>query len=223
MSNKNNVVVATKWENEDKSIESPVKNTGQDHLKFINTSYFNEEARRFLEWGYYTDAPLGTLEYQDYWKEQKRRCLEGYTVGGVRIPGRYYFFLNFGQIYARRLNFNTGKEEGRKRITFPRFLDHQYYLANELEKCMKEGPYLYDEDLEKQGMIIAKARRKGITYFVSNALLSYNYNFLPASKNFIGAYEKGHYETTLNGTHLSVNHINKNTYWKKRRQKVDRR
>lgn len=220
---KDNIVVATKWENEDKSVQNPVRNTGQDYLKFVNTSYFNEEARKFLEWGYYTNAPVGTIENKEYWREQKRRCLEGYTVGGVRIPGRYYFFLNFGQMHARGYDYQTGKEEGRKRITFPRFLDHQYYLSREIEKCMKEGLYENDDSIKRQGLIIAKARRKGITYDVGNSLLSYNYNFLPASKNFIGAYEKEHYRTTLDGVHLSLNHINKNTYWKKRRQAVDRR
>lgn len=218
-----NIVVASKWENIDSSVENPVRNTGQDYLKFINSSYFNEEARRFMEWGYYTSAPVGTIEYQQYWKEQRRRCLEGYSVGGVRIPGRYYFFLNFGQILAQRFDYTTGREDGRKRITFPRFLDHQYYLSHEVEKAFKEGPYKHNDDYEKQGMIIAKARRKGATYFFADSLVAYNYSFLAASQNFIGAHEKEHYNVTLGGVHACLDHLNKNTYWKKRRQKLNKR
>lgn len=219
MANKK-VVVAEKHEDQE---NSPVRNTGHDYLRFVNTNYFNEEARRFLRYGYYTDAPVGTPDYYQYWQEQKDRCLNGYTVGGVRIPGRYYFFLNFCVLYARPFNFETGEEGVRKRMTFPRFLDHQYYLAHEIEKVLKEGPYEFDDDYERTGMIIAKARRKGITYFNGGALITYNYNFFADSQNFIGAYEKGHYKVTLDSVHNNVNFLNKSTFWKKRRQNINQR
>ena len=38
----------------------------------------------------------GTLEYAHFWKEQRKRILNGYKpTGGIWIPGNYYFYLNF--------------------------------------------------------------------------------------------------------------------------------
>ena len=152
-----NIVVAKPWE----GITNPIRNTNQPYLKFINSGVFQEEGRHFLKYGYYTDAPYGTKDYNDYWDEQERRVLNGYTVGGVRVTGRHYFYLNFCLIKARPIDPHTGAEkqgENRKIITLPRFLDHNYYWFNEFEKCCAEGPWT---NHPKMGMIVAKSRRKG--------------------------------------------------------------
>jgi len=212
------IVVAEPW---DKLHENPVRNTKHDYLKFINSAVFSEEARHFLRYGYYTSAQYGTKDWTDYWDEQEERCLEGYSVGGVRITGRHYFFLNFSMLKARPIDPVTGLEKDSKKIiTFPRFLDHQYYLFHEIEECFAEGPYKGQSLI---GMIIAKARRKGISFVNSGGIISYNYNFIPASLTTIAAYEAVHYNTLLNGTHFVLNHLNKNTDWAKRRQRVNRR
>ena len=87
---------------------------------FINTREFCREAATFLKYGYYTNAPKGSYEYNDYWDEQYDRCKNGYSVGGVHIPGRYYDYLNFTQIKAR-VKTESGRE--RRVTTFPSFLD----------------------------------------------------------------------------------------------------
>lgn len=41
------------------------------------------------------------LEYYDrlsFWKEEKRRCIEGYWVGGKWMPGPLYYYINFHSI-----------------------------------------------------------------------------------------------------------------------------
>ncbi len=114
---------------------------------FINTDYFCEEAKRFVKYNTYCDAPEGTYEYQEYWDEQDRRCREGYTVGGIRITGEHYAYLNFGRI---KITEGEGKK-ARKYEGFPRFLDMDYYYYHELEKAK----------LNKEGIIVAKSRRKG--------------------------------------------------------------
>ena len=38
---------------------------------------------------------VGTPLYIEFWDEQIDRCQNGYLTGGMNIPGRYYFFLNF--------------------------------------------------------------------------------------------------------------------------------
>ena len=212
------LVVAEEWS---EGASSPVRNTSHKYLKFINSGVFSEEARHFLRYGYYTNAPYGSKDWVEYWDEQEKRCLEGYSVGGVRVTGRHYFFLNFTLIKARPVDPVTGMERDQKKIiTFPRFLDHQYYLFLELENCFAEGPHV---GKPLQGIVIAKARRKGITFVNSGGVINYNYNFVPASHTVIAAYEAVHYGTLLNGVHFGLNHINKNTDWAKRRQKINRR
>lgn len=212
-------LVAEPWA----GVPNPLKNTDQPYLKFINSGVFQEEGRNFLRNGYYTDAPYGSKDYNDYWDEQERRVLNGYTVGGVRVTGRHYFYLNFCLIKARPIDPNTGAEkqgENRKIITLPRFLDHNYYWFNEFEKNSAEGPY---SNYQKRGMIIAKSRRKGFTYQVTGGVYGYNYNFVPASMNVLAAYEKGHYKVTLDGIHFTINHVNRITDWGKKRDKLNKR
>lgn len=116
-------------------------------MKFVNTRYFSEEANTFTRTGSYCSAPEGTFAYREYWDEQERRCKEGYTVGGVHITGEHYAYLNFG-----RIKVTTGEgKTARKYESFPRFLDMDYYYYHELEKAKNE----------RQGMIVAKSRRKG--------------------------------------------------------------
>ena len=213
------IVVAQPWE----GMKNPIRNTDQPYLKFVNSGVFQEEGRHFLKKGYYTNAPIGSKDYNDYWDEQERRVLNGYSVGGVRVTGRHYFYLNFCMIKARPIDPHTGAEkqgENRKIITLPRFLDHNFYWFHEFEKCAAEGPYIGQK---KKGMIVAKSRRKGFTYQVTGGVYSYNFNFIPASMNILSAYEKGHYKVTLDGIHFSINHINRVTDWGKKQGKLHQR
>lgn len=212
------ISIAEPW---GKEVDNPVRNTKHQYLKFTNSAVFSEEARHFLRYGYYTNAPYGSKDWVDYWDEQEYRCLNGYSVGGTRVTGRHYSFLNFSMLKARPIDPITGLErDSKKIITFPRFLDHQYYLFHEIEECFAEGPYTGQALI---GMIIAKSRRKGISFVNSGGIIAYNYNFIEASLTTIAAYESAHYNTLLNGTHYVLNHLNKNTDWAKRRQKINRR
>lgn len=40
----------------------------------------------------------GSVKYLSWWREQKRRCIEGYWVSGKWMPGKLYFYINFGTI-----------------------------------------------------------------------------------------------------------------------------
>jgi hypothetical protein len=65
----------------------------------VNTQYFREAAIDFRNnGGVYTRAPVGSRDYREYWEEQDKRCMEGYKVGDMWIPGRMYDWLNFTPI-----------------------------------------------------------------------------------------------------------------------------
>lgn len=38
----------------------------------------------------------------EYWREQKRRCIEGYWVSGKYMPGPLYFYINFWHIKLKK-------------------------------------------------------------------------------------------------------------------------
>ena len=97
----------------------------------------------------------GSLNYISWWREQKRRCIEGYWAHGKWMPGKLYFYVNFGTIkrnvdgskvkaYARPLlrdlEWNTFKywEEARGFSGF--FNDTEY-------TCLDIVKELYDADI----------------------------------------------------------------------------
>ena len=104
--------------------------------KWLDSSVFRQEAIRFMEKGYYTEAPYGTPEWLDYWKEQLRRCIEGYEVEGQKITGHHYCYLNFAQI--ERVEYGEDDEDedealANKITSFPDFWDGDYNFFWSLE------------------------------------------------------------------------------------------
>jgi hypothetical protein len=172
-------------------------------VEFINTREFSREAQNFLKHGTYTNAPVGSYEYKSYWEEQHKRCMEGYSVGGVHIPGRYYDYLNFTQIKAR-VKTESGRE--RRITTFPSFLDIDYYYYVECEKAMDEGT----------GMIVGKARRKGFS-FKNAQMCKYDYSFHRDSTSVIGAYLDEYSGNTMRMAVQMLNFLDKHTAFGRRR------
>ena len=118
---------------------------------------FNDKGRTHLQ--------KGSRDYFNWWSEQYKRCIEGYTPpGGTRISGAYYFYLNFCIIDILDPKTN-------RKITgnpFYRDQDHEYF--HEVEQAEKGG----------YGLIVLKARRKGFS--MNNAgLLLHEWSFYPNS------------------------------------------
>ena len=171
-------------------------------LTFVNTAEFSRAAQHFSQFGCYTFAPEGTLAYKEFWDEEEKRCKEGYTVGGVTVTGEHYAYLNYARI---KVTVGEGKK-ARKYESFPRFLDMDYYYYWELQRA-KEN---------KEGMIIAKSRRKGFSY--KGAFnLTYEYNWFRDSFNIIAAFMGDYSQSTMNMALDMINFINKHTDWAKRK------
>lgn len=73
---------------------------------FDSTSeLFNEQARRFNKTRIYCSSPKGTAAFNAYWDAERRKCRKGVIfINGDKIwylPGYYYMFLNFLQIYNK--------------------------------------------------------------------------------------------------------------------------
>jgi hypothetical protein len=100
---------------------------------WINTSVFREAGQHFMKYGTYCSDPWGSPDWFHYWKEERRRCIEGYTVGGVKITGHHYFYLNYTQIKVLE---STGSKAAKKITKFPDFWDgdYNYFWSLEIAK-----------------------------------------------------------------------------------------
>ncbi len=100
---------------------------------WINTSVFREEGEFFKRNGYYCSDPWGSPSWYEYWKEQRRRCIEGYEVAGARITGDHYFYLNFCPI----MKVDDSSSKTSKKIKgFPDFWDgdYNYFWVREIAR-----------------------------------------------------------------------------------------
>lgn len=84
-----------------------------------------------------------TPECIEFWEEQFDYCVNGYETGGIWIPGRYYYYLNFSIID----NLLVGK-------TYPWFTDLDLEFFRTVEWIKQE---------KWMGIIAPKARRKGLS------------------------------------------------------------
>ena len=54
-----------------------------------------------------------SLKYLDWWRDQKKKCIEGFWSSGYWMPGNLYFYINFGTILVNKTEHATSKEPGR--------------------------------------------------------------------------------------------------------------
>lgn len=115
---------------------------------WINTSVFSEAANTFLKKGYYTPDPWGSPAWYEYWTEERRRCIEGYSVGGARITGEHYFYLNYLQI---KLTEDPTLAKSRKITSFPKFWDgdYNYFWVRQIAKEGVFQSFLSPEEFEE--------------------------------------------------------------------------
>ena len=104
-----------------------------------------------------------SVAYQEYWEQERDRCINGFKPKGMKkISGKYYFYLNYYRILG-----NDGEAGSRKTLISPwyRQMDHEYFDL--FETCKNEG----------KGMIVIKARDKGISY-MNSGMIAHEYTFL---------------------------------------------
>jgi hypothetical protein len=103
-------------------INSLFKEPGK--YEFDETSLlFNAEARKFNEHRIYCISAKGTMDFVEYWDDQKNKCRAGtlFINNGKQwyIPRDYYMWLNFLPIYNKEIN----------KYGFADVRDAQYHLS----------------------------------------------------------------------------------------------
>lgn len=109
----------------------------------------------------YADSKLnpkvkGTQAWREFWEEQLYYIHNGVQVGGLFIPGRFYYYMNFSVMG----NIERGN------IT-PDMVDLHLELAYLIEYVKAHG----------KNLICAKGRRKGISEFTHKAVIDYGWRF----------------------------------------------
>lgn len=102
---------------------------------FVNTQVFREAALDFKKYGRYQDGDYGSYECMDYWERETERVHNGYEVGGVKITGKHYLYLNYLPIlrtietedFAAK-TFKSKKKKVRRDSDFVDFWDEDYIL-----------------------------------------------------------------------------------------------
>ena len=201
---------------------------------WINSSVFSEEAAHFEKYGYYTPDPWGTPDWVDYWEQQLERCKNGYEVGGVRITGHHYFYLNFCPILRTKKGTDLKDTKGAtKVISFPDFWDYDYNYFHSLE-IARYG--ISPEELKKlnlevtplridggRHLMVGKARRRGYSY-KNGAICTNTYNTVRDSVVIIGAFLKEYLypKGTMAMASDYMNFVNEHTGWAKKREFIDK-
>jgi hypothetical protein len=168
--------------------------------KFTNTSEFQETANFFRKHNCYTIYPKGTYQYIEFWKEERRKCIEGMTnSSGIYIPGVYYYYLNYVQIQMQN-------KDKRKSKDFPRFVDLDYVYFHLVMYCKNN----------EKSLVSVKGRRQGWSY-KAGALASWEFNFYPNSSSVIGAYLSDYSQNTMNMVRDNCNFLNEHTEFGRQR------
>lgn len=100
---------------------------------WLNTEVFREEGRHFSRNGFYCPDPTGSPAWVEYWQEQRRRIMYGYTVSNASITGEHYFYLNFCPI--NRVE-DVNAKRSVKIFDFPDFWDgdYNYFWVREIAR-----------------------------------------------------------------------------------------
>lgn len=113
---------------------------------------------------------VNTPAWRDWWMEQFDYCKYGYRTGGVTIPGRYYYYLNFCYLSTTGRGYHH-----------PDYVDYDLEYAELVEEAKKIH----------WGIIGLKRRRAGFSEKWVNMIASYGLRFGSAAKYLPHGYSAG--------------------------------
>jgi hypothetical protein len=136
------------------------------HSKFVSNVHFIHDIERH--------NPL-SIKYKSYWREIKRRCMEGYWVEGKWMPGNLYFYINLCVIELNENEYSKTKIEARpflrdleweKAYVFMEARGFSGFALDDECSCFKDIPAILKLSEELRIPIVEdKLNEKGITVF----------------------------------------------------------
>jgi hypothetical protein len=176
--------------------------------KFVDTARLTPAGNYYDKHGVYCPHPKGTKRYYEYWDEEKKRALYGYTTpeGDITITGYHYFYLNYCRIQiVKDIITPAGENLSIRESNWPHFYDSDYRYFHTIDYCR----------LNDKHIVVIKARRKGYSYKAASMLVR-NYFLMKHSKNFVFAGMKEYLtgvDAILTKAWEMLNFIDDNTAW----------
>jgi len=87
----------------------------------VNIGEFSRAADYYLKNKCYTKAPRKSKDWYEFWREETRRCEDGFKVGDVAVTGEHYFFMNFTPMKVTPAGVDHNKKGVKKELQFPCF------------------------------------------------------------------------------------------------------
>lgn len=169
---------------------------GKNGLDF-KVEWFTQAKRNKQSTGKYCAYPFRSKPYDEFWKEEYRRCRDGLTVNGYTLTGDNYFFINYYQL--PNLSSATKAGAGRS-VDFPNFYVKQYEYFHYIELCK----------ILKRNAIGLKAR--GVGFSEIGASIAVNtYSCRPNSRSVVTANQLGYVEDFLSKCWLQLNYLDEHT------------
>ena len=160
----------------------------ETHGLDFNPNWFTETRETYKRTGKYCPYLKGSKRYNEFWKEQYRRCKYGMTVNGYTITGDNYFFLNFYQLPAIDANQASGSGTN---DDFPIFFASHYMFFHYLQMARV---------LHKHAALM-KARSIGFSE-INASLSARMYSVIRKSRVMITCFN----DTFLKGTFSKFDH-----------------
>jgi hypothetical protein len=155
----------------------------------INNEYFREVAVKGIP-----KMIPNSREYFEWWREQIKRCREGYSIGGKYCPGRLYWHLNFFPI-ERNINNSKRKQQG---LADPRDIEWEIFPI--IDKCKgftgldRNGKPLFDGPVK--GFLMVGPRDYGKSVIAASNI-AYEYTFFKDNEILISAYDTKYISPTM--------------------------
>jgi hypothetical protein len=199
---------------------------------FKNTPHYNTEewcasALAFKEFGRYTNYPPNdhpSSRYYKFWEEEARRSIYGHNIGRDRIPGYFYWYLNYSPIYiaVEQEKIAIPNEDEVARLYKQAQADREFKLPDFWDGDYQYYWYLDDAETAGEHGVVVKTRGRGYS-FKGGSMCNRNYYLIPGSKSFVFADDKAYLidDGLLSKCWEMMDHIEQHTPWGKRRQKHD--
>ncbi len=130
--------------------------------------------RTSLERGEFKNINPRSYEYDTIWKEQLDKCVNGTSVGGVKMSGRLYAYVNFGVIEL----ISDNPAIRRKVVGAPHLRDVEWLVFGYIEEAIKAS----------KNLMWISGRRGGKSY-IGSFLSIYEFIFDDIGKSIIGAFD----------------------------------
>jgi hypothetical protein len=199
---------------------------------FKNTPHYNtevwcESALHFKEFGRYTNYPVNdhpSSRYYKFWEEEARRSVHGYDIGRDRIPGYFYWYLNYSPIYVavELENAENVDKDDLVRLYEQAQADREFKMPDFWDGDYQYYHYLDDAEKAGEHGVIIKTRGRGYS-FKGGSMCNRNYYLIPGSKSFVFADDKAYLieDGLLSKCWEMMDHVEQYTPWGKRKQKHD--